>query len=122
MAISPSERAGGIAFFIMLIDELIQFAKANHVGFANVPDDFLRRMFETYKDTTIVNIENGIIRGFGVYQEWPELINFIAMVGNPENDTQKNITALMDARQKIPNKKVVFFDEEKMELRILRSG
>jgi len=105
----------------MLIDDLIKFAKENHVGFANVPDDFLRRMFETYKETTIVNIENGIIRGFGVYQEWPDLINFIALVGNPENDMQKNIVALMDARAKMPDKKIVFFDEKKMELRILRS-
>ena len=104
----------------MLIDDLIKFAKANHVGFANVRDDFLRRMFETYKDTTLVNYVDGKIRGFGIYQEWPDLLNFICIVGNPEGDKIQNIIALMDAKENIPDKKIVFFDETKMRLRICR--
>ncbi|MHC4397819.1 MAG: hypothetical protein ACYS1A_19415 [Planctomycetota bacterium] len=104
-----------------MIDELIKFAKENHDGFRNVPDDFLRRMFETYKDTTIVNVINNEIAGFGLYQEWPDLLNFICLVGNPEGDTMKNILAMMDARANIStNKKIVFFDENIMELRICR--
>ena len=102
-----------------MIDKLIKFAKANHKGFANVPDDFLRRMFETYRKTTIVNLVNDEIAGFGIYQEWPDVLNFICMVGNTEKDPFKNIIALMDARRFLPNKKIVFFDEDKMELRWL---
>lgn len=104
----------------MLIDDLVKFAKANHVGFANVPDDFLRRMFETYKDTTLVNYVGGEVRGFGIYQEWPDLLNFICMVGNPAGDVIQNIIALMDAKEKIPDKKIVFFDEDTMRLKICR--
>jgi len=104
----------------MLIDDLIKFAKANHTGFANVPDDFLRRMFETYRDTTLVNYIDGEICGFGIYQEWPDLLNFICLVGNPEGDVTKNIIALMDAKEKIPDKKIVFFDDTEMRLRICR--
>ncbi|MBW8003344.1 MAG: hypothetical protein FVQ80_15245 [Planctomycetes bacterium] len=102
-----------------MIEELIKFAKQYHEGFSEVPDAFLRRMFETYKDTTLVNSVDGEICGFGIYQEWPDLLNFICMVGNPEGDVFKNIIALMDARCKIPDKKIVFFDETKMELKIL---
>ncbi len=104
----------------MLIDELVKFAKAYHKGFANVPDDFLRRMFETYKETTIVNYVNGEIRGFGIYQEWPDLLNFICMVGNPAGDKMQNIIALMDAKETIPDKRIVFFDEKTMRLRVCR--
>ena len=107
-----------IAFFVM-IDKLIKFAKENHEGFAQVPDSFLRRMFETYKETTLINCVGGEIRGFGIYQEWPDLLNFICLVGNTEGDVLKNITALMDARKNIPDKKIVFFDETEMKMRIL---
>ncbi len=103
-----------------MIKELIKFAKANHSGYAKVPDEFLRKMFETYKDTTVVNCVNGEICGFGIYQEWPDLLNFICMVGNSENDVMKNIFAMMIAKEKIPDKPIVFFDESKMELRICR--
>ena len=103
-----------------MIDGLIRFAKENHEGFKNVPDDFLRRMFETYKNTTIVNMANGEIRGFGIYQEWPDLLNFFCIVGNPEQNTMQNIIAMMDGRDKVPNKKIVYFDESRMKLRICR--
>jgi len=103
-----------------MIDKLIRFAKENHPGFRNVSDDFLRTMFETYKDTTIVNMANGTITGFGIYQEWPELLNFICIVGNPEQDKIQNIIAMLDARNKVPDKKIVYFDESKKELRICR--
>jgi len=102
-----------------MIDKLIKFAKANHEGFANAPDDFLRRMFETYRETTIVNIVDNEIAGFGIYQEWPDLLNFICMVGNSDHDVLKNIIAMMDARKFFPNKRIVFFDENKMELQCL---
>ena len=104
----------------MLIDELIKFARTYHEGFANVPDDFLRRMFETYKETTIVNYVDGEILGFGIYQEWPELLNFICIVGNPADNRIQNIIALMDAKEKIPDKRIVFFDETEMRLRTCR--
>jgi len=102
-----------------MLDELIKFAKANHEGFVGVPDEFVRRMFETYKDYTLVNCVNGEVRGFGVYQEWPDCLNFICMVGNPENDHLKNIMAMMDGYIQLPDKKIVFFDETQMRLRIL---
>lgn len=104
-----------------ILDRLVEFAKENYVTFKQLPDDFLRAMFETYKNTTIVNVVNGEIKGFGIYQEWPDLLNFICIVGNPENDVLQNIIAMMDAKNKIPaNKKIVYFDESKMELRICR--
>lgn len=104
-----------------VIEHLIQFAKENYVTFKPLPDDYLRAMFETYKNTTIVNIVDDKIRGFGIYQEWPDLLNFICIVGNPENDVLQNVAAMMDAKDKIPaNKKIVYFDESKMELRICR--
>ena len=102
-----------------VFDQLIEFAKRNHAGFKDVPDDFLRRFFETYKNTTLVNIVNGEIRGFGIYQEWPDLLNFICMVGNPGNNVFRNITAMLNVRDKIPDKKIVYFDESIMELKTI---
>ncbi len=102
-----------------MLDELVKFAKARHEGFAIASDEGLRRMFETYKDYTLINIVDGEIRGFAVYQEWPDCLNFLCMVGNPENDHLKNITAMMEGRKGLPDKKIVFFDETKMELRTL---
>ncbi len=103
-----------------MIDKLIKFAKENHAGFAGVGEQYLRSMFERYKETTLVNVgPDGEVRGFGIYQEWPDCLNFIALVGNPEHNTFKNFLALMKGRENLPHKKIVFFDEEKMELREL---
>ena len=102
-----------------MLDELVKFAKANHKGYANASDEFLRSMFETYKNHTLINCVDGKIQGFGIYQEWPDCLNFIAVVGNPENDRLKNITAMMAGISILPDKQIVFFDENKMRLRIL---
>ena len=102
-----------------MIDKLIKFAKAHHEGFEGMPDKQVRRMFETYKDTTLVNYVDGEVRGFGIYQEWPDLLNFICLGGNPEGDVYKNILAMMDAKVKIPGKKIVYFDEKSMELKVI---
>ncbi len=102
-----------------MLDELVKFAKANHKGYAIVPDEFLRAMFVTYKDYTLVNRVDGEIQGFAIYQEWPNCLNFICIVGNPENDHLKNVIAMMDGKRLLPDKKIVFFDETKMRLRVL---
>jgi len=96
-------------------DKLIEFAKQHYQGFAGMPDLALQRMFEVYKETTLIYQHGSEIRGFAIYQEWPECLNFIAIVGI--GDKIENLKAMLVGRHKLPNKKIVFFDEEKMELR-----
>ena len=110
---------GGLPFY-MVIDELVRFAKKNHAGFENMPDDVLRRMFEVYQKTTIVDRMGGEICGVGLYQEWPDLLNFICLIGDPKNSVFDNVLALMKATEFVPDKKIVFFDETKMRLKVCR--
>ena len=101
-----------------MLEELIEFAKRYHDGFTGATDAAIRRMFLTYKDSTLINQdEQGRIIGCAVYQEWPDCLNFICIIGNPENDPLRNITAMMDGRENLPAKPIVFFDEKTMRLR-----
>ena len=101
-----------------MIDQLIKLAK-KHPGFREISDYGLRVMFETYKDTTLIHRENGEIKAFAIYQEWPDRFNFIAVVG-VSDDRSENIESLLKIRGEIPSgKKVCYFDETKMELKVL---
>ena len=106
-----------IVIFIM-IDELIKLAK-KHPGFKEISDFGLRVMFETYKDTTLIHRDNGEVKAFAIYQEWPDRLNFIAVVGVSDNRLE-NLCSLLKMRDdKPPEKMVCYFDETKMELKTL---
>ena len=101
-----------------MIDELIKLAK-KHPGFKEISDFGLRVMFETYKNSTLIHRDNGEIKAFAIYQEWPDRLNFIAVVG-ASDDKSENIKFLLGIRGKVPaGKKVCYFDEIKMELKVL---
>lgn len=110
----------GIVIFIM-IEQLIKLAR-KHPGFKELSDYALRVMFETYKNTTLIHRDNGEIKAFAIYQEWPEHLNFIAVCGSSD-DRSENIKSLLKLREFIPlstiDKTVCYFDETKMELKVL---
>lgn len=100
-----------------MIDKLIQFARAHHPGFEGMPEKTLRALFETYKKTTLVWQENGDIRGFAIYQEWPDRLNIIAIAGI--GGRVENMKAILRGRKQLPQKMICWFDEKTMELKIL---
>ena len=101
---------------LYMIDELIKFAK-RHPGLAEISERGLRTLFETYKKTTLIYRPNGEIKGFAVYQEWPDCLNFIVMAG--DGDIFANLSRIRGFIDSLPKKPIVFFDEKKMELRTL---
>ena len=112
----------GNRHLFFMIDKLIEFAKQHHPGFEGMPDSALRRMFEVYRDTTLVYQRDGGIRGFAIYQEWPDCLNFIVIVG-AGSKIENLLFFLNDAKstvERLLKKKICFFDEEKMELKIIK--
>ena len=99
-----------------MIDELIKLAK-KHPGFKEISDLGLRFFFETYKNSILVHRDNGEIKAFAVYQEWPDCLNFIAVVGN--GNRLENVADMLKSIEYLPKKKICFFDEAKMELKVL---
>lgn len=107
---------GNRHFVFTMIDELVKFAKGNHPGFAVLPNEFLQNFFEKYKATTIVSQSNGEIKSFGVYQEWPDRLVFLAVVA--KGNQIENIRFFLKLRRLRPIEKMLcFFDETRMELR-----
>lgn len=100
-----------------MIETLVKFTKKNYPGFKDAPVSLIRSLFETYKKTTLVLKKNGEIRGVGVYQEWPDCLNFILICGI--GSRAENIRAMLEGRCLLPKKRIVFFDERTMELREL---
>lgn len=101
-----------------MIDELIHLAK-KHPGYREITDHGLRVMFETYRETTLIYCVDDEIKAFAIYQEWPDRLNFIAVVGSSD-DRLENIRFLLKIRGFIaPDKMVCYFDESTMELKIL---
>lgn len=102
-----------------MIDQLIELAK-KHPGFREISDFGLQVMFETYKDSTLIHRDNGEIKAFAIYQDWPDRLNFIAVVG-ASGDKSENIKSLLKIRGIIPSpeKMICYFDEVNMELKIL---
>ncbi len=103
-------------FFIVMIDKLIQFARTHHAGFEGMPDKQLRVMFEKYAASTLIWRDAGEIKGFAIYQEWPDRLNFIAIAG--KGSRSENLKAILAGRHDLPRKMICYFDEEKMELKI----
>jgi len=101
-----------------MIEQLINLAK-KHPGFKEISDFGLRVMFETYKDSTLIYSVDDEIKSFAIYQEWPDRLNFIAVVGCSDDRTE-NIKFLLKIRGLISSDKMVcYFDEVTMELKIL---
>ena len=100
-----------------MVDKLIKFARAHHPGFEGMSKETMRALFETYKETTLVWQENGEIRGFAIYQEWPDRLNVIAIAGI--GSRAENLKMMLKCRKQVPRKMICWFDETKMELKIL---
>lgn len=100
-----------------MIDRLIKFAKENHPGFAGMPYDILRMLFKTYEKTTLIRERDGEIRGFALYQEWPDRLVFIAIAGI--GSTLETINGLLEGRNLLPDKMICWFDEKTMELKTI---
>ena len=101
-----------------MIDKLIKFAQKYHPGFEGMPESSIRRMFEVYKDTTLIYEVAGEIRGFAVYQEWPDRLNFIAIAGDG-GSTLQAVNIMFAGTEKLPAKPFCFFDEKSMELKTI---
>ena len=97
------------------VDGLVLFGQANYPNFDKIPRELVKNLFETYKKTTYVYTENGEIKGFGLYQEWPDMLNFL-MFYLPFS-AGKNVKVMLKGRSLLPNKKIVWFNEKKMKAR-----
>ena len=100
-----------------MIDELIKFTKKNYPGFKEAPENLIRTLFETYRNTTLIYKKNDQIRGVGVFQEWPDCLNFILICGI--GSRIETLSVLIKGQKLLPKKKLVFFDERTMRLKIL---
>ena len=108
------------ALYIMenILDQVIEYAK-RHEGFENLPDEQLEKFFYLYSDTTIIKWDDtGTIKGLFVYQEWPDFLNVIAIIGS--GTQAENIRAFRQSEKQLPNKKIGWFDEKKMKARFLK--
>ncbi|MBA7627348.1 hypothetical protein ES703_34810 [subsurface metagenome] len=103
-----------------MIQELAKFAKAHHPDSAEISDRGLAALFEKYKDTTLIWQDQGRIKGFAIYQEWPDRLNFIAIAGI--GSRTENIIAGLAGRENLPDKMICWFDETDMELKTLGQG
>ena len=102
----------------MVLDELVKFAKQHHEGFAQVPDEILKQWLLKYQKTILVYYkEDRSIGGFGIYQDWPDFLNFIAIIGT--GSPVENLRAMLKGRDLLPDKPIWFFDEQKMKARRL---
>lgn len=104
-----------------MIEQLIELAQ-KHPGFKELSEYGLRVMFETYKESTLIHKVDDTVLAFAIYQEWPDRLNFIAVVGS-SGDRSENIKFLLKMLSRenrpSPEKMVCYFDELTMELKIL---
>lgn len=97
-----------------MLDELVQFAKERHKGFAGVDDERIRAFFENFKDTTLVTIEDNRIVGFAVYIDRPEGLYFFCMAGS--GNKVQNLARIFSGMKKLPEDKLILWHDEKMRL------
>lgn len=95
--------------------ELVRLAKNGYPNLAHLSEDYIRSFFEKYKKTALVFIQKTEIKGFAVYQEWPDALNFI-LICLPFSK-ERNLRVILQGRKIVPNKKIVWFDDKKMEAR-----
>ncbi len=97
--------------------ELARFVREYHPGLAQLPRETLLVMLWKYQKTTLVYREGGQIIYFAVYQEWPNFLNFVA-IGGVWNYF-KIMWHILHNRDRLPAKALGFFDELRMEGRII---
>jgi hypothetical protein len=98
------------------IGELVLFAKEHYEPFMKMPDDIVSNYFTTYQDTIIVDRQGGEIRGFALYQIWPEFYNFIIVCYLDESAFEWLIKIVRN----LAGKTAAWFDEKKMEPRFIK--
>lgn len=96
------------------IDEAIIFVKEHYPKFDKMPSELIREMFAVYEDSTLILVNDKEIRGLTMYQEWPDACNFL-IICLPFSNKHKNLRTILSGRSLMPDKKIVWFDEEKME-------
>jgi len=95
------------------LDELVKFCQKHYPNFKDIPEEFVRKLFETYRNTTLI-YTNGQIQGFALYQEWPDCLNFI-MICLPFGTKKENLKVILSGRYLLPDKKIVWWDEKEMK-------
>lgn len=104
-------------------EELIKFSRKTYPDWTELTPVYIEKLFNKYKDTTLIYIENNEIRGFVVYQNWPDVINMILIC--LDFDVWKNLHIMRKGLNQakientLPNKPIVFWDDERMEARRL---
>lgn len=99
------------------IGELVLFAKEHYDTFKELPDDIIANYFLTYQDTTIIDRQGDEIRGFAIYQIWPEFYNFIIICHIDDNNLKWLLRLI---RNELAGKTAAWFDEKKMEPRFVK--
>lgn len=101
------------------LTELTHFAVKHHPGFAQVPEVCVRANLLTYYRTGAILIfrVNDQLEYFAIYQEWPTFLNFLALVG--KRSLFRIMWHILHNRDILPNKPIGFFDELRMEGRVL---
>lgn len=98
--------------------QVTNFAKLNYPGYKYFPVEVIQGFFEKYKNSTILYSNKGIVQGFTVYQEWPDVYNFI-MICLPTLDTKERVREIIKGiktKNILPRKKpIVWWDEENMK-------
>jgi len=98
------------------VEEVALFARRHYPNFWQFNKRTVYGFFETYRDTTLVHKNKQGIDGILVYQEWPDLLNFI-IICLPFGTKLSNFDIMCTAKHLLPDKKVVWFDEKRMKLR-----
>ncbi len=97
------------------LEQVVEFAKAYYATFCEMPNEIVRKFFIGYADTTLVYHLNGKMRGFTVYQEWPEFLNFLIIcLTGTKAENYKAIREIVQY-QDLPTKKSIFWFDEKMK-------
>lgn len=97
------------------IDELVLFAKKHYEAFRELPDYVIWNYFTTYQETIIIDRQDGDIRGFALYQIWPDFYNFI-ITCHLDNGFRWMMNLI---KNELTGKTIAWFDEKKMEARFL---
>ena len=100
------------------IGKLVLFAKRNYPAFRELSDRTIAAYFTTYQDQTIIDkSQGGEIRGFAIYQVWPDFYNFIIICHLDDNNTKWLLRII---RNELAGKTAAWFDEKKMEPRFIK--
>lgn len=98
------------------IGELVLFAKEHYPAFMDLPDQVISNYFLIYQENIIIDRKDGDIRGFALYQIWPEFYNFI-ITCHLDNGFRWMMKLV---RNELKGKTIAWFDEKKMEPRFIK--